>query len=199
MKANQGARRPGCRTSPASTGSSSGSTTGTSPGDASSTVRAGGGVVWRSLPTGTEVVLVHRPAYDDWTLPKGKARSGESDLDAALREVREETGLSCRAGQELPSTSYPDREGRAKTVRYWMMTALHEPGGPLGRLRPAPEATREIDDLAWVPLDKARPRLTYPRDVVVLDAFEQLSGLSQVRRQEVHDVLEGEPERYEAD
>ena len=57
------------------------------------------------------VLLVHRPKYDDWTFPKGKAEPDESDLDCALREVREETGLVCATEQELPQTHYADRFG----------------------------------------------------------------------------------------
>jgi 8-oxo-dGTP diphosphatase len=135
-------------------------------------VRAAGGVVWRRVPSGTEVVLVHRPAYDDWALPKGKLESQETDEQAALREVREETGLSCRLGPELPSTTYVDGEGRAKVVRYWAMTVV--PGTfdvANGKLAPEPKARHEIDDLHWAPVQEARRRLTYPRDVVVLDGF----------------------------
>jgi 8-oxo-dGTP diphosphatase len=135
-------------------------------------VRAAGGVVWRRVPSGTEVVLVHRPAYDDWALPKGKAEGNETDEQAALREVREETGLSCRLGPELPSTTYFDGEGSAKVVRYWAMTVV--PGTfdvAKGRLAPEPKASREIDELYWAPVQEARRRLTYPRDVVVLDGF----------------------------
>lgn len=124
-------------------------------------VRAGGGVVWRRGPGGVEVLLVHRPTYDDWTLPKGKAEEGESDQEAALREVVEETGLRCRPGAELPSSRYVDRLGRPKRVRYWVMEVV---GGGF-----AP--TAEVDAVSWCPPPEALRRLTYPRDGEVLDAF----------------------------
>ena len=172
-----------------------------------SRVRAAGGVVWRRVPSGIEVVLVHRPAYDDWALPKGKAEGDETDEQTALREVREETGLTCRLGPELPSTTYADGEGRAKVVRYWAMTVV--PGTfdvAGGKLAPEPKARREIDDLYWAPVQDARRRLTYPRDVVVLDGFwDDVAGASasnpsasNARRQQVDQVLEGKPQRDKA-
>jgi 8-oxo-dGTP pyrophosphatase MutT (NUDIX family) len=165
-------------------------------------VRAGGGVVWRRVPSGTEVVLVHRPAYDDWAFPKGKLERGETDEEAALREVREETGLSCRLGRELASTTYLDGQGRPKTVRYWAMTVIAgSVGRGDGKLAPEPKARREIDDLCWIALASARQRLTYPRDVVVLDDFSgQLarSNISNAGRQEVNEVAESKPQRDEA-
>jgi 8-oxo-dGTP diphosphatase len=122
-------------------------------------VRAAGGVVVRGDPERLEVVLVHRPKYGDWTLPKGKALPGESDGDCALREVQEETGLRCRPETELASTSYRDSAGRPKIARYWLMRPV---GGE--DLRPS----REIDDARWVPLSEAELLLTHERDREVL-------------------------------
>lgn len=125
-------------------------------------VQAAGGVVWRRSPSGdVEVLLVHRPRYDDWTVPKGKLDSGEDHAAAALREVEEETGLQCHLGPELGSTSYRDRRDRPKQVRYWAMT----PTG--GRFTP----TAEVDEVRWLPLAEARARLSYERDLPVLDAL----------------------------
>jgi 8-oxo-dGTP diphosphatase len=129
-------------------------------------VRAAGGVVWRRVGDGTEVVLVHRPAYDDWSFPKGKADPGESDEEAAVREVEEEAGVRCRLGPELPSTTYPDRYGRRKVVRYWAMTVVS--GDVAGH--------HEVDEARWVPVDLARGRLTYRRDAALLDALAETVG-----------------------
>jgi 8-oxo-dGTP diphosphatase len=125
-------------------------------------VRAAGGVVVRDLDGTAEVVLVHRPKYDDWTLPKGKAEDGESDEECALREVEEETGLRCELVEELESSAYVDSSGRPKIVRYWLMRPRS------GRLRP----TREIDDARWLPVADAEAELTYERDVRVLRSAE---------------------------
>jgi 8-oxo-dGTP pyrophosphatase MutT (NUDIX family) len=124
------------------------------------TIRAAGGVVVRPGADGTEVLLVHRPAYDDWSLPKGKAYEGESDEDCALREVEEETGLTCELGRELPSTRYRDGRGRPKVVRYWTM----DPRDGVARPR------AEVDEIDWLPLDEAKRRLTWDRDRKVLGA-----------------------------
>jgi 8-oxo-dGTP diphosphatase len=121
-------------------------------------VRAAGGVVVRGGPEALEVVIVHRPKYDDWTLPKGKTEPGESDEECAVREVREETGLRCELFDELESQSYRDALGRPKVARYWLM----RPFG--GKLR----ASHEVDRALWVPLAEAEEQLTYGRDVSVL-------------------------------
>jgi 8-oxo-dGTP diphosphatase len=122
-------------------------------------VRAAGGVVIRESERGPEVALVHRPRYDDWSLPKGKRDPGETDEQCAVREVEEETGLRCTLGRELLPTKYVDRKGRPKIVRYWEMT-------PTGS-RPF-AANDEIDELAWVSLDEAPDLLTYPHDAEVV-------------------------------
>jgi 8-oxo-dGTP diphosphatase len=131
-------------------------------------VRAAGGVVHRPVSgpgDDRQVLVVHRPRYDDWTFPKGKLDPGETEEEAACREVAEETGLTCRRGEELALVGYRDARGRTKTVRYWAMTVLDEdPAGPVD-----PD---EVDELAWVTPEEARARLSYERDVAVLDAFE---------------------------
>jgi 8-oxo-dGTP diphosphatase len=118
-------------------------------------VLAAGGVIRRD----GRVAVVHRPKYDDWTLPKGKLDSGEGFEEAALREVREETGFDCELGEELASISYHDRRGRLKLVRYWAMTPV---GGEF-------EANREVDELRWLEPREARELLSYPRDRAFLD------------------------------
>lgn len=125
-------------------------------------VRAAGGLVWRRrADDAVEIALVHRSAYDDWTFPKGKLHDGESEQEAALREVEEETGLRCRLGEEVGTSSYRDSRGRPKTVRYWAMTPVG------GTFAPA----NEIDAAEWVRLDAAAEALTYPRDRVLLASF----------------------------
>jgi 8-oxo-dGTP diphosphatase len=129
----------------------------------SEAVRAAGGLVCRRDEHGaTEIVLVHRPAYDDWSFPKGKLEPGEREEDAATREVEEETGLRCRLEREVATTRYRDARGRPKTVRYWLMTPV---GGRL-------EAANEIDEAQFVPIAEANVLLTYQRDRELLDLLE---------------------------
>ena len=118
-------------------------------------IQAAGGIVLRQGKNGAKVLLVHRPRYDDWSFPKGKLDPGEKFKQAALREVREETGFECKAHKpSLPSLCYEDRNGRNKEVRYWMMTAL------TGDFVP----NDEVDVIAWVRWDKVVDRLTYAKD-----------------------------------
>ncbi len=118
-------------------------------------VRAAGGVVVREPD---EVLLVHRPAYGDWTLPKGKVETGESDEECAVREVEEETGLRCALGRELASSAYTDGKGRPKQVRYWLMEVV---GGEL-------RFDFEVDDARWLAEAEAAELLTYERDREIL-------------------------------
>jgi 8-oxo-dGTP pyrophosphatase MutT (NUDIX family) len=122
-------------------------------------VQAAGGVVWRREDGDQiRVLLIHRPNYDDWTFPKGKLHPGEEHEAAALREVAEETGLYCRLGRELASTTYHDRRGRRKRVRYWAMVPVS------GTFRPC----AEVDEVRWLPLDVANSWLSYDCDRTVL-------------------------------
>jgi 8-oxo-dGTP pyrophosphatase MutT (NUDIX family) len=132
----------------------------------SRSVRAGGAVIWRHGPNGQpEALLIHRPRYDDWSLPKGKAKSGESDEEAALREVEEEVGVRGELGAELASTSYRDSKGREKTVRYW---AIELPEGT------DPIAGDGVDEWRWAPLDEAVDELTWDRDREVLESLREV-------------------------
>ena len=134
----------------------------------SEVVRAAGGVVWRPAEDGhVEVVLVHRPGYDDWSFPKGKLKPDEDEAAAAVREVEEETGLRCRLAGDLGLSTYSDSRGRPKTVRYWEMTPV---GGELA-------GAHEVDEARWVALDDAAGLLTYERDREVLDRFRSLAKL----------------------
>jgi 8-oxo-dGTP diphosphatase len=120
-------------------------------------VEAAGGVVVRD----GRVAVVHRPKYEDWSLPKGKLDHGESFEEAALREVQEETGLRCELVRELPSTSYRDSKDRPKVVRYWEMTPV------AGEF----VSNSEVDELRWLEPDEAAGLLTYDRDREVLAAL----------------------------
>ena len=119
-------------------------------------VRAAGGVVARD----GLIVLVHRPRYDDWTLPKGKLDAGESFEEAALREIEEETSIRARLVRELPETQYEVR-GRPKVVRYWLMEVESDPGFV---------PNDEVDELRWLEPAQASALLTYERDRDVLAA-----------------------------
>ena len=138
------------------------------PGDhdvvADAEVRASGGVIVRSGDDGEEpeVALVHRPKYDDWSLPKGKLDEGESFEDAALREVEEETGIRARLLDELDSVKYKDNKDRPKIVRYWLM----EPLEGVDDFEP----NDEVDELRWLEPAQASALLTYERDRDVLAA-----------------------------
>jgi 8-oxo-dGTP diphosphatase len=111
---------------------------------------AAGGVVVRD----GRVAVVHRPRYDDWSLPKGKLDEGEDFEQAALREVWEETGIRCTLGRHLGDTTYTDHKQRAKLVRYFEM---HPEDGEF-------TPNDEVDELRWVSLGEAADELSYEFD-----------------------------------
>ncbi len=129
----------------------------------STVIRAAGGVVARHDEGEPQVLVVHRPKYDDWSFPKGKSLSGESDEETALREVKEETGFTCQLGPPPPAVSYKSKE-RPKRVRYWLMSVQDG----------AFTAGEEVDQVAWVGIDEARKRLTYDHDRALLDVVARV-------------------------
>lgn len=125
-------------------------------------VLAAGGAVWRRGADGVvEVLLAHRPRYDDWSLPKGKCDEGESFLACARREVLEETGYTCEVGVDLLDVYYRDHKGRSKVVRYWAMEAV------AGEFVP----NDEVDEVRWLSFPDAVKLLSYPHDRPVLRAL----------------------------
>ncbi|TMM09049.1 MAG: DHA2 family efflux MFS transporter permease subunit [Actinobacteria bacterium] len=151
-------------------------------------IRAAGGVLRRIGSNGdAEIAVIHRPKYDDWSLPKGKLDPGEDFQDAAVREVEEETGLRVSVGREIGDTTYRDRNGRRKLVRYWLMTPLG------GRFLP----DQEVDRLEWLPAGAAQQRLSYERDREILG---ELDGAPPAVREEAPPAppARAEPEAAEA-
>jgi 8-oxo-(d)GTP phosphatase len=138
-------------------------------------IQAAGGVVWR-LTEGedgakVEVAIIHRPRYDDWSIPKGKLAPGETALEGALREVHEETGYRVQPGRPLGEVRYLKKSGggaREKVVHYWAMRAIG------GGFSPGPE----VDEMRWLPLDEAHELVTRATDREVLERFSRRPALT---------------------
>jgi 8-oxo-dGTP diphosphatase len=124
-------------------------------------VLAAGGVVWRPAGAEPEILLIHRPRYDDWTLPKGKLDPGETEEAAAVREVLEETGFHVEVGDLVARSRYHDQHGRSKEVAYYDLRVT------VGEFAP----NDEVDEARWAVPAVARLALSYERDVEVLEAF----------------------------
>jgi len=137
-------------------------------------IRAAGAVLWRPGPTGPEVVLVHRPRYDDWAFPKGKRLPGEHVLVTAVREVAEETGITVVLGRRLSQARYLS-DGQPKRVDYW---AARPAAGAAEQAGAVPND--EVDRLEWLAVPAAGERLSYPHDARLLSDFASAPPASTV-------------------
>ncbi|MDN6304070.1 MAG: NUDIX hydrolase [Brachybacterium sp.] len=129
-------------------------------------VLAAGALAWREKGDGVQVLLVHRPRYDDWSIPKGKLDKGESFPAAAVREVAEETGYRVRLQRPLPTSTYLMPDGRTKIVSYWVATVR-------ATIAPGPKNLREVDEIRWFSLEEAMERVTRQNDQVPLEALRR--------------------------
>lgn len=133
--------------------------------DSAPPVLAAGAVVWRQKKDELQVLLVHRPRYDDWSFPKGKLDPGETFPGAAVREVAEETGYRVRLLRPLPTSMYLLRGNRTKIVQYWSAQVR-------SRIGPGPKNPREIDEIRWVEIGAALDLVTRSMDRVPLTALK---------------------------
>jgi len=125
-------------------------------------VLAAGGIVHRRGPDGTvQVLVIHRPEYEDWTLPKGKLDPGETAEQAAVREVEEETGVKATLGAHAGSNEYFDRHGRSKRVDYWLMDPVEVPD----EFTP----NSEVDEVRWLLVEDLRNELTHEHDADIVE------------------------------
>jgi 8-oxo-dGTP diphosphatase len=139
--------------------------------EADGAIRAAGAVLWRPAGVGIEICVVHRPAYDDWSLPKGKLHHDEHPLVAAVREVREETGVRAHPRVRLPDVTYTLPTGISKTVEFWAMRAGDEPVGAVAD-------PTEVDDVRWLPPEAAASTLTYPTDAQLVEYVAALPPIT---------------------
>jgi 8-oxo-dGTP diphosphatase len=135
------------------------------------TVLAAGALVWRDAPEGPQILVIHRPKYDDWSIPKGKLDPGEHAVVAAVREVAEETGVRVRLGPPLPSRRYRLADGSLKDVRYWLARQRGDRSLSGAEAAGQFQPNAEVDEVAWLPVDDARHRLTATADIELLDVF----------------------------
>lgn len=134
-------------------------------------VEAAGGVVWRQSGKDTEVCLIYRPRYGDWSLPKGKLDAGEHSLAAAVREVDEETAVRAAPQVRLSPVRYRTRDGSPKIVRYWSMRVV-----AAGEFHP----NKEVDKVRWLGVPAAQKLVSYPHDARVLAEFERLPSITGI-------------------
>ena len=128
-------------------------------------IQAAGAVLWRNKNKKIEIALVHRPRYDDWSLPKGKVEEKESHIACAYREVIEETGYTSVFGPEIGQAIYKVEEGK-KVVRYWSARATDAPPTAIDKT--------EIDEVLWLEIKEARKKLTLDDDRAIVDFFVEV-------------------------
>ena len=122
-------------------------------------IEAAGGILWRKIPRGLEIALIHRDRYDDWTLPKGKREPGETWQETALREVFEETGLRAELLSYAGAMGYTVK-GHPKVVLYWNMQApADQPFIP----------NEEVDHMVWLPVEDAIVKMSYPDEIALVE------------------------------
>jgi 8-oxo-dGTP diphosphatase len=147
-------------------------------------IEAAGGVVVDLSKGKAHYLIVHRPAYDDWTLPKGKRLPDEKSQDAALREVKEETGLVCELVAKLGTVEYVTPNGNQKRVKYYLMRAIS------GSFVP----NDEVDIVTWAKRSQALTLLTHPLDQrILIDAHIALADLHEGRQQSLADNAPNPP------
>ena len=117
----------------------------------SGVIEAAGGLLWRDSPQGRQIAIIHRSRYDDWTLPKGWREKGEKFIEAAVREVAEETNCQVETGEFAGSTSYIVN-GVPKIVLFWHMNLTEDCGF---------KKNSEVDLLAWLDVEEALERMDY--------------------------------------
>jgi 8-oxo-dGTP pyrophosphatase MutT (NUDIX family) len=152
-------------------------------GEKATVIQAAGGLLWRDSQGGKEIALIHRSSYGDWTLPKGKLKTGESWQEAALREVREETACDASLGDFLGCTCYAVR-GVPKVVLFWRMDLVEQhPFSP----------NRERDQLVWVSTEEALRKMSYADEKVLVKRGYYVS-----RKAELLEDFDSEAQRWAA-
>jgi 8-oxo-dGTP pyrophosphatase MutT (NUDIX family) len=146
-------------------------------------IKAAGGILQRNTPRGDEVMVVYRKRHQDWTLPRGNVKDGESFQEAAIREVQEETGCSCKIGNYLGTISYSD-DGVPKVVLFWKMSLVEEKGA---------KTDEEIGEALWLQVPAAIERLTHAQEKALLSRVGSLPKQPQQSQPEVAVPIEGQP------
>jgi len=146
-------------------------------------IKAAGGILQRSTPRGDEVMVVYRKRHQDWTLPRGKVRDGESFQEAAMREVQEETGCSCRIGNYLGTISYAD-DGVPKVVLFWKMSLIEEKGT---------KNNEEIGEALWLQVPAAIERLTHAQEKALLSRIGSMPKQQQAQSEASAIPVEAHP------